>query len=80
MRHLELLPILHYEVHKYYQLDDDKDEDGYNWADGVNREALTSLAEKHKDMLEDRSNEQLFINKVVEEYEPFLTPDQRKTE
>ena len=70
MRHLELLPVIHYTIYDRFYLED-KNKD-------LDRVALEKLCEKHKPLVHE-VNDMAFINKVVEEYgETVLDPDQYK--
>lgn len=67
MRHLELLPIIHYTIYEKFNIED-KNKD-------LNRPALEKLCEKHSPMIT-AINDMAFINKVVQDYgETVLNSD-----
>lgn len=69
MRHLEIAPIIHYEISQKYQLDELQ----------VNEEKVSELCEQYKQII-DEQHEQAFINFVIERYGDFLSSDQSETE
>ena len=69
MRHLEIAPIIHYEISKKYGIDEIE----------VKEDLITKLCEEHKNIIEEE-HEQAFINFVIERYGDFLTPNQSETE
>lgn len=69
MRHIEVSPIIHYEVAKKYEIDELK----------VDEDKINELAEKHKQII-DEQNESAFINFVINSYGEFLSSDQSETE
>ena len=69
MRHLEIAPIIHYEISQKYELDELQ----------VNEEKVTELCEQYKQII-DEQHEQAFINFVIERYGDFLSSDQSETE
>jgi len=69
MRHLEVAPIIHYEVSKKYDIDELE----------VNEEKLTELCEAHKAII-DEQHEAAFINYVIQCYGDFLSSNQSETE
>ena len=69
MRHLEVAPIIHYEVSKKYGIDELK----------VNEEKVTELCEAHKQII-DEQHEAAFINYVIDRYGDFLSSNQSETE
>ena len=72
MRHLELLPIIHYTIYERFNLEN-KNLD-------LDRPSLNILCEEYKNLIAEE-NDMAFINKVVEEYgEKILNPDQYKAQ
>lgn len=69
MRHIEISPIIHYEVAQKYELDELK----------VDEDKINELAEKYKQII-DEQNEQAFINFVINSYGDFLSSNQSETE
>ncbi len=69
MRHIEVSPIIHYEVAKKYGIDELK----------VDENKINELAEKHKQII-DEQNESAFINFVINSYGEFLSSNQSETE
>lgn len=72
MRHLMVAPIIHYQIYKTYNLDDELE---------VKEDKVNELCEGLKHLIEDNDgNEQIFINEVVKHYGNFLPADQSETE
>tara|TARA_Y100000004_G_scaffold97823_1_gene109536 strand:- start:3382 stop:3591 length:210 start_codon:yes stop_codon:yes gene_type:complete len=69
MRHIEVAPIIHYEVAQKYGIDELS----------VDENKINELAEKYKQII-DEQNEQAFINFVINSYGDFLSSNQSETE
>lgn len=72
MRHLAVSPIIHHEIYKRFNLENET---------VVDENKVLSLCEQYKNLIEENDgNEQIFINKVVEQYGDFLSSNQSETE
>lgn len=72
MRHLLVAPIIHHEIYKTYNLDNEAD---------VKENKVNELCEQYKNLIEENDgNEQIFINEVVKQYGNILATDQSETE
>lgn len=71
MRHLEVFPIIHYEISNR--------DNGVNVHNEEDIKLLQSLCEQHKDIL-DTKTERDFIEKVITDYENILSSNQSEAE
>jgi len=69
MRHLEVAPIIHFEVSKKYDIEELK----------VNESKITELCEQYKHII-DEQHEAAFINYVIDRYGDFLSTNQSEAE
>lgn len=69
MRHLEIAPIIHFEISQKYNIEELE----------VKEEEVIRLCEEHKQII-DEQHEQAFINFVIERYGDFLSSNQSETE
>jgi hypothetical protein len=69
MRHLEVAPIIHFEVSKKYNIEETK----------VDESKINELCEQYKHII-DEQHEQAFINYVIDRYGDILSTNQSETE
>ena len=69
MRHIEVAPIIHYEISQKYNIKELE----------VSEEKIVELCEEHKQII-DEQHEQAFINFVIERYADFLSTNQAEAE
>jgi hypothetical protein len=69
MRHIEVAPIIHYEISQKYNIKELE----------VSEEKIVELCEEHKQII-DEQHEQAFINFVIERYGDFLSSNQSEAE
>jgi len=69
MRHLEVAPIIHFEVSKKYNIEELK----------VDESKINELCEQYKNII-DEQHEAAFINYVIDRYGDFLSTNQSKAE